>query len=331
MSHETDYRLHRRRLLQATLAAALPLPSRATAPDADYPNRPIRLVAPYPPGGQTDIVARIVAQPLGVLLGRPVVVENRSGGGGTVGHELVAKSPPDGYTLVVGNSAMLAVAPSVIPDLPFKPLEDFAPVTVVGGGPLILEVNPRLPVRNLTELVAYSKANPGKLNYGISAFGSIHHLLSEQIKLQTGASWTYVPYKSNGQMISDLIAGQLDLTIDNIPSSIEYIRAGRLRALAVSQPTQLLADTPTIVQSGVEGTDAWAWHAILAPAGTPEAILSRLAEGVRQLVKRPEVAAQMAHLGLDVIANTPTEFRVFLRDETRRWARVAKDSGARAQ
>lgn len=317
----------RRSFIKALVGGAVALGGIAQAPFAQagaYPSKPVRLIAPYPPGGQTDIVARALAAPLAEALGQTVVVENKSGGNGIVGDDYVAKAQPDGYTLLVGNSATLAVSVSLMTQ-PFDPLKDFAPITVVAGGPLVLEVNPALPVHSLAELIALAKAKPDELNSGVS-YGSIHHLLNELIKLQTGASWADVQYKGAGPMLIDLIGGQIDFTIDNISSSIGYINSGRLRAIAVSKKTDLLPGVPTLEEAGLRGAEAGAWHSVLAPAQTPPEVVHRLNAEIVKILHRPDVVTTLAQLGLDVVGDTPEEFAAFLRAENARWAGVARDA-----
>ena len=231
----SSFRSARRRSALAFLLSALALGTVALAQTAPYPTKPIRLVVPYPPGGQSDIVGRAIAQPLSEALGQPVVVDNKAGASGLIGHDFVAKAAPDGYTLLVGNSAMLAVAVTMINDLPYHPLRDFAPIIRVGGGAYVLEVNPKLPVHSVADLLALARREPGKLNIGIGGLGSLPHLLSEQVQKVAGVQWTTVNYKGGGPMLLDLLGGQIEVTVDNVSSSSEYIKAGRLRPLGGEQ------------------------------------------------------------------------------------------------
>jgi tripartite-type tricarboxylate transporter receptor subunit TctC len=295
---------------------------------AEYPTKTIRLIAPYAPGGQTDIVARLVAQPLSEALGKPVVVENRPGGNGVLGHDYVAKAEPDGYTLLVGNSAMLAVMPNLAA-LPYDPRKDFAPIVLAAGGPLVLEVNPSLPVHSLQDLIALAKSKPGKLNNGMGGLGTIHHLLTELIRVKAGIDFANVPYKGAGPMLVDLLSGQVDFAIDNTSSSSAYLKSGRLRAIAVSKKTDLLPGVPTLEEAGIPGSEAVAWHGLLAPPGTPQPIVDRLNSELVQILKRPETIEKLKVLGLDLIASNPAEFSEFIRTENQRWAEVAKASRAK--
>ena len=298
-----------------------------------YPNRPIRIIAPYPPGGTTDIVARAMAQRLGDALGQSVIVENKTGAGGLVGHDFVAKAAPDGYTLVLGNSASLAVSVSMYPNMPYDPNKDFAPITELAAGQLVVVAHPGLGVQTIPQLLELAKAKDGKLNAGLSALGSIHHLLTESMKSKAGVKWTNVPYKGSGPMLTDLVGGQTDFAFDNIPSALAFIKAGRLRGLAVSgtSRTPLLPELPTLIESGLPGVEGVAWHGLLAPAGTPRAIIDRLhAESVK-ILRSPEMKTYLAAQGLDAVGNTPEEFAAFIRDENTKWARVAKEAGAKIE
>ena len=315
------------------LCAAMLLLAAGGALAQAYPNRPIKLIAPYPPGGTTDIVARAVGTKLSEALGQPVVVENRTGAGGLIGHDFVAKAAPDGYTLLLGNSASLAVSVSMYAKMPYNPITDFAPVTELAAGQLVLVAHPGLNVTNVAQLIELAKTKQGSLNAGLSAVGSIHHLLTESMKFKAGVKWTNVPYKGSGPMLTDLIGGQTDFAFDNIPSSLAFIKAGRLRGIAVSGTvrTPLLPDLPTLIESGLAGVEGVAWHGLLAPPGTPKAIIDRLhAESVK-ILRAPEMKTYLAGLGLDGIGNTPEEFAAFIRDENVKWAKVAKEAGAKIE
>ncbi|MFG1478338.1 tripartite tricarboxylate transporter substrate binding protein [Xanthobacter sp. V4C-4] len=316
-------------LLSLAAAAALTLLA-GTAGAADYPAKTIRLIAPYPPGGQTDIVARLVADPLSAALGQPVVVENKPGGNGIIGHDYVAKAAPDGYTLLVGNSAMLSVMPNLT-KTPFDPRKDFAPVVLAAGGPLVLEVNPALPVTNVQELIALAKAKPGQLNNGMGSLGTIHHLLTELIRTQAGVEWANVPYKGAGPMLVDLVSGQVDFAVDNTSSSAAFLKSGRLRPIAVSRRTDFLPGVPSLAEQGITGAEALAWHGILAPAGTPPEVVGRLNAELVKILNAPQSRDKLKDLGLDLIASSPAEFQAFIDAENTRWAEVVRVSGARIE
>ncbi|CAN5777267.1 tripartite tricarboxylate transporter substrate binding protein [soil metagenome] len=329
-----------------------------------YPNRPIKLISPFPPGGQTDIVARLVAQPLSEVLGQPVIVEPKVGGNGVVGTANVKKAANDGYTLLIANAGLLTIAGSFDPDLPYNVARDFTPVYLVAGSPSVINVTAKLPVKTLAELVSLAKREPGKLNYGGVSPDSFSGLLLEQFRLQAfrsqatageeptsarppgavgdppggsvrvpayrGANipeWTTISYKGSGTKIADLVSGQIDFTIDNVSSSIEYIKSGQFRPLVVSRKSDLLPDVPTFKEAGFDIQDALAWHGILAPAGTPREVVARLNTEIGKIVKRPEVAKKFHELGLEVLGGTPAEFDAHIRSETVRWTKVLKEAG----
>jgi len=315
------------------LFTTLVLAFAAHAAAQSYPSKPIHLIAPYPPGGTTDILARAIGAKLSDALGQPVVVDNKTGAGGLIGHEFVAKAAPDGYTLLLGNSAALAVSVSLYPSMPYDPMKDFAPVTELAAGQLVLVANPGLNVQSLPQLIQLAKNKPGTLNAGLSAVGSIHHLLTESMKSKAGVKWTNVPYKGSGPMLVDLIGGQTDFAFDNIPSAIGFIKSGKLRAIAVSGlvRTPLLPDVPTVTESGLAGVEGVAWHGLLAPAGTPKAIIDRLNMETAKILRTPEMKDYLARQGLDPVGNTPEEFAAFIREENVKWAKVAKEAGAKLE
>ena len=313
----------------AVLVAALSTGALAQA----YPSKPIRMIAPYPPGGATDILARLIAQGLTESLGQPVIVENKAGANGQIGHDFVAKAAPDGYTLVLGNSAVLAVSVSMYDKLPFDPLKDFAPITLAAQGPLVFEINAAIPASNMQEFLAWAKQRGGKVNAGLAGVGAMHHLVTEMVKLQAGVQWTNVPYKGSAPMVLDLVGGQVDVGVDNIPSSLQLIKTGKLRALAVTseQRTPLLPDVPTLAQAGVPGVVAAAWHGVLAPAGTPPEIVNRLNVEIVKILRSPETVAKLAGLGLDPVGSDPKTFADFIASENVKWAKVVKASGAKLE
>jgi tripartite-type tricarboxylate transporter receptor subunit TctC len=299
----------------------------------DYPDHTIRIIAPYPPGGTTDLLARAIGQELSQALKQPVVVDNKAGTGGMVGHDYVAKSAPDGYTLVLGNSAMLAVSVSLFPNLPYDPVKDFAPITEAAAGALVLVVRPSLGVKSLQQLIALAKAKPGKLNAGLSAFGSMHHLTTEMVKTKAGVTWTNVPYKGSAPMLLDLLGGQTDFAFDNIPSALPHIQSGKLIAIAITgtNRSDLLPDVPTMAQAGMPGVEALAWHGVLAPAGTPKAIVDRLHDEIVKILKNPDMVARLSSFGLEPVGSTPEEFLQFIRDENVKWAKIAKEANAKLE
>lgn len=314
--------------LAAAGAAASTLP--AFAQDA-WPAKPIRLVIPFPPGGATDILGRMVAQELNKALGVSVIAENRAGAGGNIGAEAVAKSAPDGYTLLMGTIGTQSINQSLYPKLPYDPVKDFAPVTLVATVPNVLVVNPSVPANSVKELIALAKSKPGKLNYGSSGNGSSVHLSGELFKSMTGTFMTHIPYRGSAPAVADLLAGQLDLMFDNLPSVISHIKSGRLRALGVTSPKRSpsLPDLPTIAEAGVPGYDATSWFCLVAPAGTPQPVIGRIQQIVARALGTPEIREKLLTLGAEGVGNTPEAFGQFIRAEAAKWAMVVKVSGAK--
>jgi tripartite-type tricarboxylate transporter receptor subunit TctC len=320
-----------KRLLLA-LAALCALSPLAAVHAQPYPSRPIKMIAPYPPGGATDILARLISQGLTESLGQPVVVENKAGANGQIGHDFVAKAPPDGYTLLLGNSAALAVSISMYDKLTYDPNKDYAPITLAAQGALVMIVNPNVPANTLQEFVAWGRKAP-KVSAGLAGVGAMHHLVTEQMKIASGVQWINVPYKGSAPMVVDVLSGQVDFGIDNIPSSLPHIKAGKLKALAVTSArrTPLLPDVPTLAEAGMPGIEAAAWHGVLAPAGTPPAIVAKLNAEIVKVLKSPEMQKRLADLGLDPIGSSPQQFTEFIASENVKWAKVVKASGAKLE
>ncbi|MFO1323129.1 MAG: tripartite tricarboxylate transporter substrate binding protein [Burkholderiales bacterium] len=299
---------------------------------APYPNKPIRIVVPFPAGGTTDILARAVAQKLTETTGQPVVVDNRPGAGGNIGAELVAKSPPDGYTLLMGTVGTHAINASLYKSMPFDHVRDFAPVILVAGVPNVLVVNPSLPVNSVQELIAYGKANPGKLNFASSGNGTSIHLAGELFKTTTGVQMAHIPYKGSAPALVDLMGGQVQLMFDNLPSALPQIKAGKLRALAVTsaQRSSALPDVPTVAESGLPGFEASSWFGLLAPTGTPKDIVAKLNGEVAKWLATPEAKEKLASQGAIVAGGlTPDDFARHIAAETAKWQKVVKESGAK--
>jgi tripartite-type tricarboxylate transporter receptor subunit TctC len=297
-----------------------------------YPSRPVRLISPFPPGAVVDTLSRAVAAPLGELLGQPVVVENRAGAGGNIGMAAVAKSPADGYTLGMGGIGPNAINPAVFANTPYDTLRDFAPITFVASNVNVLVVHPSVPARDVRELIAYAKANPGKLSFGSAGTGTSQHMAGEMFKLSTGVQMTHVPYKGGGPATADLIAGQIPLMFADISAALPFIRAGKLRALGVTtrERTPLL-DVPTLIEQGVADFDVNAWFGLMAPAGTPREIIARLnAESVKALHQR-SLVERLESVGLTPAPGTPEEFGRYIEGELARWAKVAKAANVRAE
>ena len=301
------------------------------APAADYPTKPIRLVVPFPPGGTTDILARAVAQKLSQTWNEQVIVDNRPGAGGNIGADLVAKAPPDGYTLVMGTVGTHAINPNLYARMPYDHVKDFAPVILVAGVPNVLVVNPSLPVRSVRELIDYAKANPGKLNFASSGNGTSIHLSGELFKTMAGVQMTHVPYKGSAPALADLMGGQVQLMFDNLPSSLGLIKAGKLRPLAVTSTERAAAlpDVPTIAESGLPGFEASSWFGVLAPAGTPHDVVAKLNRTIEAWLATPEAKEKLLAQGAIAVGGSPEAFAKHIRSETAKWAKVVKASGAK--
>jgi tripartite-type tricarboxylate transporter receptor subunit TctC len=299
----------------------------------DFPTRPIRLVVPYPAGGPTDVVARIVAAALSAKLGQPIVVDNRPGGAaGTVGGRYVASADPDGYTLVMSQVGSLTVAPFLY-KLDYDPIKDFAPIAIVAETPEILTINPSVPAKTITEFVDYAKSNPGKLNFASPGVGTLPHLLGEQLQLAAGIKLTHVPYRGAGPAVSDLLGGQVQVMFDATSVMLPHIEAGRLRALAVSSAKRIaqIPNVPTVAEAGYAPLTESLWTALLAPAATPEPIIQKLNTAVNESVNTPEV--QKAYANLDIVTRTvsPQELKAFMADEVRKWQQVVAQAGIKGE
>jgi len=316
------------------LAALLLAAIIATAAQAQtYPSRPIRLVVPFPPGGSTDILARALAQKLSEGLAQAVVIDNRPGAGGSIGSEAAAKAAPDGHTLMMGHLGTLAVNPAIYKNLPYDPVKSFAPVSLMAIVPSVLVVNPQVPAASAAELIAYARANPGKLAYGSAGAGSTSHLTTEYFKLATGTDILHVPYKGIGPMLTDLISGQLSMGINGAPAVMSHVNSGRLRALAVTGIARLpsLPQIPTLDESGVKGFDASGWYGIVVPAGTPREIVMKLNAEIRRIMQTPDLRARLDNEGAIPAAGSPEEFSAFIVSEIARWGAVLKRAGIQAQ
>ncbi len=303
--------------------------ARAQAP---YPSKPIRLIAPFPPGAVVDTLCRALGAPMGELLGQPVVVENRVGAGGNIGMDLVAKAPPDGYTIGMGSIGTHGINPSVYAKMPFDPVRDFAPITFAASNINVLVVNPAVPARSVAELIAYAKANPGKLSFGSAGVGTSQHLAGELFKQVTGIEMSHVPYKGAGPAVTDLIAGQIPLMFADISAALGHVRAGRLRALGVTTRARTpLLDVPTLIEQGVPDFDVNAWFGLFAPAGTPAEIVARLNGAAAKALGAPATRERLQGLGLNPAPDTPQAFERFVHAELERWAKVARAVNIRAE
>jgi tripartite-type tricarboxylate transporter receptor subunit TctC len=322
-------RLTRRAAIAASLlGTTAPVALRAQ----DFPNRPIRIVVPYAPGGGADTVARLLAPKLQEALGQTVVVDNKPGAGGVIGDDAVAKAPPDGHTLLIGAFAH-AVNPALLPRMPFRTPDDFAPVSLLVVVPDLLVVTPSLPARTVGELIALAKAQPGKLSYASSGNGTAQHLAAELFKARTGLDIQHVPYKGGGPALVDVAAGHVQMIFGNMSSALPQAQAGRVRAMAVTSPKRSPAtpDVPTIAESGVPGYEMYEWNALLAPAGTPAAVIQRLQQEAAKALRHPDVAARLAALGAGPVGGTPEQLAAFLRAELAKWTEVVKTAGIKAE
>ena len=325
--------MHRRIFIGLSTAAlglaAAPL---AVAQDA-YPARPVRLVAPFPPGGSTDVLARVVAQKLSGTLGRQVVVENRPGAAGNIGHEVVAKAPPDGYTLLLSAKASLVTNPHLYKQLPFDPLADFAPISLVATAGSVLIVHPSVPAQNVKQLIALAKAKPGVLNYGSGGIGGTYHVVTEVFIAATGTKIVHVPYKGGGVAVTDLVAGNVDLVFADMVPAIPQIRSGRVRALAVTSGHRqaVLPDVPTMAEAGVKEPFPENWWALNSPRGTPAAIIKRLNGDLGQVLQQPDVKEKLADLGVVAAHSTPERVRELIRRESPQMAKILKEAGVKPE
>ena len=322
-------KLSRRRALGATAAVALAAGSaRAQA----YPSKPVRLIVPYSAGGGADTTARLIAPKLQEALGQTVVVENKPGAGGMIGDEIVAKAAPDGHTLLIGAFAH-AVNPSLVPKMPFRTPEDFAPVSLLVTVPELMVITPSHPAKTVAELVALAKAQPGKLSYASSGNGSAQHLAAELFKMRTGTDIQHVPYKGGALAVADVAAGHVPFYFGNMSAALPQARGGRVRPLAVTSPARSPAapDVPTLTEAGVPDCEISEWNALIAPAGTPPAVIARLHTEVAKIMRAEEMKAKFADLGADAIGSTPDELAAFLRSEMKKWAEVVKAANIKVE
>ena len=313
--------------LAATAALALALPAGA---QPAYPLRPISLVVPFPAGGSTDLVARVVAEKMSQDLGQQIVVENRGGAGGNVGSAAAAKADPDGYTLLMGTVATHALNPALYKKMPYDPVADFAPISLLVVVPNVLVVNPDFPAKDVAELIALLKAEPGKYSYASSGNGTPLHLSGELFKSMAGVDMVHVPYKGAGPALVDVMGGHVPIMFDNLPSSTEHIKAGKLRGLAVTTAERApsMPDLPTIAEAGLPGYETYTWNALFAPAGTPPEVVARINEAAVKALADPDVQAKLMGFGAVVDGSTPEELAAHVQAELAKWAPVVKASGA---
>ena len=309
----------------AALAAA------AAAAAQGFPSRAVTIVVPYPPGGLIDLVARTIQPRMQTELGRPVLVENRSGAGGNVGAEAVARAPADGYTLLLADIGSLAISPSVFTALPFEPVKDFAPVIMVAYSPHLLVVHPSVPAKDAKELVALAKAKPDSFNFAVSGIGGANHLAGIDFAQRAGIKWTYVPYKGGSQALTDMVGGQSNVMFNGMLATYPFVKDGKLKALAISSAKRFAAapEIPTVAESGMPGFETGSWQGIVAPAGTPPEVVARLHAIVTAILATPEMKDRLDKAGAEVRPMSPAQFGAFIRDERDRWAKVVKESGAK--
>lgn len=321
--------LFRRRTLLGTALVSASLGDAAA--QATWPERPIRLIVPFAPGGATDILSRLVASNLAEQLGQPIVIDNRPGAGGNIGTEAAARAAPDGYTLVMGVVGTHAINPTLFTSVPFDPIRDFSPISLVATAMNVLVVTLALPVHSVPELIAYARARPGQLNFGSPGNGSTVQLAGELFKTMTGTDMVHTPYRGAAAAMTDLIAGRIQLMFDNLPSAATHVRDGRLRALAVTGATRsaALPDLPTIAETGLTGYDATTWFALFGPAGLPPAIVARLNAAVEAALQMPGTVARFIDLGAEPSFGTPNALTSLILRDTEKWANVIRLSGAK--
>ena len=320
--------------MKSVLPAALLLictvsPSLAHA--QNYPNKTIRMIVPFPAGGATDIVARLVAQKLGDAMGQQVIVDNRGGAAGTIGSDLAAKSPPDGYTILIGTSSTHAIAQSLYAKLPYDSIKDFTPVIGIATATIVLSMHPSVPAKTVKELIALAKSKPDALSFASSGSGGVSHLVGEMFKAQAGVQMLHIPYKGDAPALADLVGGQVSLEFGTALSFLPYIQSGRLKALAVTslKRSQVMPDVPTVAESGLKGFEALQWFGVFAPAGTRAEVVTRLNTEIVKILQTADMRERLTKLASEVMADSPEQFAVFQKAEIAKWARVVKDSGAR--
>jgi tripartite-type tricarboxylate transporter receptor subunit TctC len=321
-----------KKLLAVVCLAAATLHAAGAVAQA-WPAKPIRLMVPFPPGGSTDIVARIVAQKLSERLGQPIVIENRGGAGGTLGTAVVAKAAPDGYTLTVASTSTHVVAPGVYPKLEYDPVKDFAPVGLMAISPYLLVVNPAVPAKTTQELVALAKQQPGKLNYASAGIGSTTHLAMEMLKSVSGTYMLHIPYNGNGPAGTAVVGGQVEILFGSLPALLPHAKSGRVRALAVGTPKRSpsLPEVPTVAESGYPGFDASLWLAIMAPAGTPQPVIERLNKEIVALVAAADTREAFDKAGTEPLTGTPADLAAMIRDGVPKYAKIIKAAGVKPE
>jgi tripartite-type tricarboxylate transporter receptor subunit TctC len=318
--------------LAATLATAS-MTSAAPAKADVYPSKPIRFVVAFPPGGGTDIIARSIAQKLGERLAQQVLVDNRPGAGGNIGTDIVAKSAPDGYTMLMGSAGPLAINASLFANMPFDPVRDLAPVTLAASTPNVLVVHPSLKATTVKELIALARAHPGEINFASSGHGTPAHLAGELFNSMAGVKLVHVPYKGAAPALADLLGGQVQLMFSTMPPALPHVKDGKLRALAVTslKRSPAMPELPTVGEAALPGFEANTWHGVVLPAGTPTGIVARLNREIVAILHLPDIVERLSSQGAEPVGSTPEEFAAYIRSETLKWAKVVRDSGAKAE
>jgi len=313
-------------------AAQAPGPAQAVQPEAEYPSRPMHLIVNFPPGGTTDILARLIGPKLSEAFKQAVVIDNRAGASGMIGANAVAKAGNDGYTFGFMISTN-AISPALFANVPFDPVRDFAPITLLVSVPNVISVHPSVPASTLAELIALAKAQPGKLSFGTSGAGTSVHLTGELFKSLAKVDITHVPYKGGGPALSDLIAGQIPMGVQNIATVVQYVRSGRVRALGISslERSPALPDVPTIASAGFPGFEAKEWYGLVAPAGTPVPIVARLNREIVRVMHLPDINARIAEQGAEIVADSPEQFGAFIKTELAKWTKIVRETGMRLE
>ena len=315
------------------IAALVLLALASTADAQSWPSKPIRIISPYPPAGANDLLARIIAPKLSEQLGQPVVVENRAGATGNIGAELVAKAPADGYTLLMGQAGNLTINISLMAKIPFDPVRDFSPVTMVASTPNVLVVHPSLPVRTVKDLIALAKAKPGQINYATSGIGSPGHLAAELLNKSAGIRLVHIPYKGAAPALLDVVAGNAHLYFTSAVSAQPFIPSGRLRMVAVASAKRSpsLPEVPTVAEAGFPEFDVSSWWGVVAPASTPREVVMRLQTEIHRVIALPEIRAKLGEQGLDIATNTPEQFAAYIKSETAKWAKLIREVGVKPE
>lgn len=312
------------------LAGALALAAPAAAQEK-YPTKPVRFVVPYAAGGSTDTLARAISGKLSEYLGEQVIVDNRPGASGDIGMQMVARAAPDGYTIVLGYIANLAIGPSLYEKMPYDPVKDFAPITQVAGASNIIVVHPAVPARTFKEFIAYARANPKKVNFASAGVASVGHLTGELLNNLAGIDMVHVPYKGSGQAISDVVGGHVKVMISGMASTLPHVRSGKLYGLATTglKRTPATQDIPTVAESGFPGFEASSWFGVLAPAKTPKPVIARLHADIVKALRQPEVEKKLEAIGFEIVGSTPEQFAAYIRSEIKKWEKVVRLSGAK--